>query len=189
MRYLWLAGLVAVAGLVLAAGLQAQDGGRRGEGMRSERRAAGEGRAGEGMRSERRAAGKGRAGEGVRSERRAAGEGRAGEGRTGKARGERRRPPKVRLTAEQEATLAPAARKLHAAIAKFKATATKTLGEKKGHAYVMQTILRQLHSERPRMTERGDKTEGRGERARGKDEWGHERGRRPGAKRPRGDTD
>jgi len=174
MRYLWLAGLVAVAGLVLAAGLQAQDGGRRGEGMRSERRAAGEGRAGEG----------------VRSERRAAGEGRAGEGRTGEARGERPRPPKVRLTAEQEATLAPAARKLHAAIAKFKATAMKTLGKKKGRVYVMQTILGQLHSERPRMTERGDKTEGRGERARGKGEWGHERGRRPGAnKRPRGDTD
>ena len=157
MRYLWLAGLVAVAGLVLAAGLQAQDGGRRGEGMRSERRAAGEGR--------------------------------AGEGRTGEARGEQPRPPKVRLTAEQEATLAPAARKLHAAIAKFKAAAAKTLGEKKGRAYVMQTIFRQLHSERPRVTEKGDKTEGRGERDRGKGEWERERGRRPGAKRPGGGTE
>jgi len=47
MRYLWLAGLVAVVGLVLAAGLRAQDAGRRGEGLRPERGAAGEGRTGE----------------------------------------------------------------------------------------------------------------------------------------------
>jgi len=48
MRYLWLVGLVAVAGLVLAAGLRAaEEGTPRGEGVRSERGAAGEGRTGE----------------------------------------------------------------------------------------------------------------------------------------------
>ena len=47
MRYLWLAGLLAVAGLVLAAGLRAEESAPRGEGVRSERRAEGEGRTGE----------------------------------------------------------------------------------------------------------------------------------------------
>ncbi len=114
MRYLWLVGLVAVAGLVLAAGLRAQEGAPRGEGTRSERRAE-------------------------------------GEGRTGRARGERRRPPQVKLTAEQEEALAPAVTELKAAIAKFKAAVTAAgLGEKDARAYVMQTIFVQLRSERPR---------------------------------------
>ena len=46
MRYLWLVGLVAVVGLVLAAGLRAQDQAPRGEGVRPDRGAAGEGRTG-----------------------------------------------------------------------------------------------------------------------------------------------
>ena len=46
MRYLWLVGLVAVAGLVLAAGLQAKEEAPRGEGVKHERKAP-EGAAGE----------------------------------------------------------------------------------------------------------------------------------------------
>lgn len=112
MRYLWLVGLVAVAGLVLAAGLRAQEETPRGERMRSERRAAGEGRAGE-------------------------------------ARGRRTRAPAVTLTADQEEALAPAVTELKAAVAKFKAAATKTLGEKDGRTYMMRTIFGLMRAERP----------------------------------------
>jgi len=111
MRYLWLVGLVAVAGLVLAAGLRAEEGAPRGEGVKHEHKAT----------------------EGA-----------------GGARGERTRPPEVKLTAEQEAALAPAVTELKAAIAKFKAAVTAVLGEKDARAYVMQTIFGQLRSERPK---------------------------------------
>ena len=120
MRYLWLVGLVAVAGLVLAAGLRAEEGAPRGEG------------------------------EGVKHEHRAP-EGAAG------ARGERTRPPEVKLTAEQEAALAPAVTELKAAIAKFKAATTKVLGETDGPAYMRQTIYGQIRTERPKEEK---KTEG-----------------------------
>ena len=113
MRYLWLAGLVAVVGLVLAAGLRAQEGAPRGEGTRSERRAA-------------------------------------GEGRTGEARAARRRMPQVTLTAEQEEALAPAVTELKAAVAKFKAAATKTLGENNGRRYMMRTVFGLMRAERPK---------------------------------------
>ena len=113
MRYLWLVGLVAVAGLVLAAGLRAaEEETPRGERMRSERRAAGEGRAGE-------------------------------------ARGRRTRAPAVTLTADQEEALAPAVTELKAAVAKFKAAATKTLGENDGRTYMMRTIFGLMRAERP----------------------------------------
>jgi hypothetical protein len=114
MRYLWLVGLVAVAGLVLAAGLRAEEGAPRGEGVKHEHKAE-----------------KGPEG-------------------AGGARGERTRPPEVKLTAEQEAALAPAVTELKAAIAKFKAAVTAVLGEKDARAYVMQTIFGQLRSERPK---------------------------------------
>ena len=118
MRYLWLVGLVAVAGLVLAAGLRAaEEETPRGERMRSERRAEGEGR--------------------------------AGERRTGEARGRRTRAPAVTLTAEQEEALAPAVTELKAAVAKFKAAATKTLGENDGRTYMMRTIFGLMRAERP----------------------------------------
>ena len=115
MRYLWLVGLVAVVGLVLAAGLRAQDGDKRGEG------------------------------EGVKREHKAE---KGPEGAAG-ARGERPRPPEVKLTAEQEAALAPAVAELKAAIAKFKAAAVKELGEKDGPAYMTQTIFGIMRAERP----------------------------------------
>jgi len=149
MRYLWLAGLVAVVGLVLAAGLQAKEGVSRGEGVKHERKA-----------------GK--------------------EGKEGGEHGERGRPPEVKLTAEQEAALAPAAKELKAAIAKFKKAATATLGEKKARAYLMRTISGQLRSERPRETRKGDQAEGQGARERGKGDREREGGRRPGAKRSGG---
>jgi len=111
MRYLWLVGLVAVAGLVLAAGLRAEDGAPVGEGVKHEHKAT----------------------EGA-----------------GGARGERTRPPEVKLTAEQEAALAPAVAELKAAIAKFKAAVTAAgLGEN-ARAYVMQTIYGQIRTERPK---------------------------------------
>ncbi|MCX5647799.1 MAG: hypothetical protein NTX40_01700, partial [Planctomycetota bacterium] len=72
-----------------------------------------------------------------------------GEGRTGEARGGRTRAPEVKLTAEQETALAPAVTELKAAVAKFKTAATKTLGEKDGPAYVMQTIRGLMRAERP----------------------------------------
>ncbi|MGB2754201.1 MAG: hypothetical protein WBD75_10295 [Phycisphaerae bacterium] len=102
MRYLWLAGLVAVAGLVLAAGLRA-----------AEERAP------------------------------------RGEGRTGEARAGRTRAPAVTLTAEQEEALAPAVTELKAAVAKFKAAATKTLGENDGRTYMTRTIFGLMRAERP----------------------------------------
>jgi len=120
MRYLWLVGLVAVAGLLLAAGLRAEEGAPRGEG------------------------------EGVKHEHKAP------EG-AGGARGERGRPPEVKLTAEQEAALAPAVAELKAAIAKFKAAVTAVLGEKDARAYVMRTIFGQVRTERPKEEK---KTEG-----------------------------
>ena len=115
MRYLWLVGLVAVAGLVLAAGLRAAEEGAPGEGARREHRAP---------------------------------EGAAG------ARGERTRPPEVKLTAEQETALAPAAEELKAAIAKFKAAAVKVLGEKDGPTYAMRAVGRLTYGERTRETEK-----------------------------------
>ena len=128
MRYLWLVGLVAVAGLVLAVGLRAEESPLGGEGER------------------------------VRSERRAEGEGRAAGGQPGEARAERRRMPEVKLTAEQEAALAPAVTELKAAIAKFKAAVTAAgLSERDAQAYVMRTIFGQLRTERPREEK---KTEG-----------------------------
>jgi len=139
MRYLWLVGLVAVAGLVLAAGLRAEEGAPRGEGVKHEHKAT----------------------EGA-----------------GGARGERTRPPEVKLTAEQEAALAPAVTELKAAIAKFKAAVTAVLGEKGAHPYVMRTIARLLGADRPRETEQGDKVEGE-----------RERGRRPGAEGSGGGTE
>jgi hypothetical protein len=111
MRYLWLVGLVAVAGLVLAAGLRAEVGAPSGEGVKHEHKAP---------------------------------EGAAG------ARGERTRPPEIKLTAEQETALAPAVADLKTAIATFKAAATKVLGEKDGRAYMVQTIFGQIRSERPK---------------------------------------
>ena len=152
MRYLWLVGLVAVAGLVLAAGLRAEEGAPRGEG------------------------------EGVKHEHKAT------EG-AGGARGERTRPPEVKLTAEQEAALAPAVTELKAAIAKFKAAVTAVLGEKDARAYVMQTIFGQLLPGRPGETEKGDKAEGPGARERGKGEGERERVRRPGAEGSGGGTE
>jgi len=126
MRYLWLVGLVAVAGLVLAAGLRAEDGAPVGEGVKHEHKAT----------------------EGA-----------------GGARGERTRPPEVKLTAEQEAALAPAVTELKAAIAKFKAAVTAVLGEKDARAYVMQTIFGQLRSERPKEEKKaGGATEGGAEK-------------------------
>jgi hypothetical protein len=120
MRYLWLVGLVAVAGLVLAAGLRAEEGAAppSGEGVTHEHKAP----------------------EGA-----------------GGARGERRRMPEVKLTAEQEEALAPAVTELKAAIAKFKAAATKVLGETDGPAYMRQTIYGQIRTERPKEEK---KTEG-----------------------------
>ena len=122
MRYLWLVGLVAVAGLVLAAGLRAAEEGAPGAGVKHEHRAP---------------------------------EGAAG------ARGERTRPPEVKLTAEQEAALAPAVTELKAAIAKFKAAVTAVLGEKDAQAYVMRTIFGQVRPERPKEGKKaGGVTEG-----------------------------
>jgi len=113
MRYLWLVGLVAVVGLVLAVGLRAaEEQAPRGEGVRPDR-------------------------------------GAAGEGRTGGTRGTRTRPPAVTLTAEQEEALAPAVAELKAAVAKFKAAATKTLGENDGRNYMMQTVYGLMRAERP----------------------------------------
>ena len=155
MRYLWLVGLVAVAGLVLAAGLRAEEGAPRGEG------------------------------EGVKHEHKAE---KAPEGTAG-ARGERPRPPEVKLTAEQEAALAPAVTELKAAIAKFKAAVTAVLGEKDARAYVMRTIFGQVLPGRPGETEKGDKAEGPGARERGKGEGERERVRRPGAEGSGGGTE
>jgi len=118
MRYLWLVGLVAVAGLMLAAGLRAEESAPSGEGVTHEHKAP----------------------EGA-----------------GGARGERRRMPEVKLTAEQEEALAPAVTELKAAIAKFKAAATKVLGETDGPAYMRQTIYGQIRTERPKEEK---KTEG-----------------------------
>lgn len=120
MRYLWLVGLVAVAGLVLAAGLRAEESPLGGEGAKREHRAE-------------------------------------KEGKEAGARGERPRPPEVKLTAEQEAALAPAVTELKAAIAKFKAAVTAVLGEKDAQAYVMRTIFGQVRPERPKEEK---KTEG-----------------------------
>ena len=126
MRYLWLVGLVAVAGLMLAAGLRAEEGAAppSGEGVTHEHKTE-----------------------------------KAPEG-TGGARGERRRMPEVKLTAEQEEALAPAVTELKAAVAKFKAAATKTLGEKDGPAYMTQTIFGIMRAERPAAPTEEKKTEG-----------------------------
>jgi len=121
MRYLWLVGLVAVAGLVLAAGLRAEESAPPGEGVKHEHKAE-----------------------------------KAPEG-AGGVHGERTRMPEVKLTAEQEAALAPAVTELKAAIAKFKAAVTAVLGEKDARAYVMQTIFGQIRPERPKEEK---KTEG-----------------------------
>jgi flagellar biosynthesis/type III secretory pathway M-ring protein FliF/YscJ len=125
MRYLWLVGLVAVAGLVLAAGLRAEESPLGGEGAKREHRAE-------------------------------------KEGKEAGARGERPRPPEVKLTAEQEAALAPAVTELKAAIAKFKAAVKAAgLSEQDARAYTMQTIFGQLRSERPREGKKaGGETEG-----------------------------
>jgi hypothetical protein len=92
--------------------------------------------------------------EGVRSER-----GATGEARTGEARAGRSRMPQVTLTAEQEEALAPAVTELKAAVAKFKAAATKTLGEKDGRTYMMQTIYGLMRAERPPAPTEEKKTE------------------------------